>query len=65
MQENVTAPEHSDPSVPPPDIATLADLLTALPDSDRADVIAGLLREHRLAVAKLIAARITEDNTHD
>jgi len=38
--------------------------LTALPDSDRADIIAGLPLDKRLAVAKLIAARIIANNDH-
>jgi len=61
-QENVTASALSDANPPPPAIAALADLLTALPDSDRTDIIAGLPRDQILAVAKLIVAKITEDN---
>ena len=43
----------------------LADLLAALPASDRAGIIADLPQEQRLAVARLIAKRITEDSSND
>jgi len=55
----------SDADSPSSDVATLAGLLTALPASDRTSIIADLPQEQRLAVAKLIAARITEDNTNE
>jgi len=57
--------ESSGPDSSLTELSALADLLTALPDSDRASIIAGLPQEQRLAVAKLIAARITEDNTNE
>ena len=52
----------SGPDSSPTELSALADLLTALPDSDRTDIIAGLPRDQILAVAKLIVAKITEDN---
>jgi len=54
-----------EPANPTQIITTLADLLTTLPDSDRADIIAGLPQAQRVAVAKLLAARITEDTPND
>jgi integrase len=65
--EVTTGPEKVRISAPvsPSDITTLADLLSALPSSDRADIIAGLPQDQRLAVARLLAKRITEDNTHE
>lgn len=57
--------DENAPNLPPADVSTLADLLTALPSQDRADIIAGLPQEQRLAVTKLIAGRITEDNTNE
>ena len=61
-----TQPKQSSeqPSEPANDITALADLLTALPASDRTSIIADLPQKQRLAVAKLIAARITEDHTN-
>jgi len=46
-------------------ISTLADLLAALPDSDRAGIIADLPQDQRLAIARLIARRITEDSSNE
>jgi len=57
--ENDTKSGLSDTGTLSPEIATLADLLTALPDSDRAGIIADLPQGQRLAVARLIAKRIT------
>ena len=45
-----------------PDVTVLADLLAALPDSDRAGIIADLSQEQRLAIAWLLAARIKENH---
>jgi Mg/Co/Ni transporter MgtE len=54
--ENVTEAEAN--------IATLVDLLTALPTSDRADIIKDLPHHQKLTVAKLLAAKIKE-NTNE
>ena len=58
--ENDTESRLSDAGAPSPDITVLADLLAALPASDRADVIAHLPQDQRLAIARLLAARIKE-----
>jgi len=58
--ENVTDPGHTEVNAPSPEIAALADLLAALPDSDRAVIIGELNQDQRLAIARLLAVRIME-----
>ena len=50
---------------PPADINSLADLLLTLPESDRADLLAGMPLEQRRQVAQLLAKRIMEGSTHE
>jgi len=63
--QSETFSAQNDPDLAPPDITALADLLTTLPDSDRAGIIADLPQEERLAVARLIAKKITEDSRNE
>jgi hypothetical protein len=56
--ENDTESGLSDAGPPSPDIAVLADLLATLPDPDRAGIIVDLPQDQRLAIARLLAARI-------
>lgn len=60
-RENVTGPELSDADTPSPDVTSLADVLTTLPESDRIDIIVDLSHDQRLDVARLLAAKIKEN----
>ena len=64
-RENDTKPEVSSVDDPSPDIAALADLLTTLPTSDRAKLLADMPLEQRRQIAQLLAKRIMEDSTHE
>ena len=55
-----SAPDH--PTAQTEMARTLVDLLIALPDSDRAGIIADLPQDQRLAIARLLAARIKENH---
>ena len=63
--ENDAKTEISSVDAPSPDIAALADLLTTLPESDRAELLADMPLDQRRQVARLLVKRLTEDSTHE
>ncbi|MCH7921360.1 MAG: hypothetical protein IIC50_25755, partial [Planctomycetes bacterium] len=48
-----------------PEITALTDLLTTLPESDRAELLADMPLDQRRQVARLLVKRLTEDSTHE